>query len=140
MSNLSDHLTTDEFKCHCCGKLPPMFRVDGEILTCYQDLFSVFENIRLAWGKPLIVTSGYRCPAHNKAVGGEPLSAHVFGLALDLKVGRFDEARELAECAKGTGLGMRLGYKKYTTPTFHVDVAFHVYPRPSEFFIPEVEW
>ena len=30
------------------------------------------------------VTSGLRCPAHNKAVGGEPNSSHLRGTALDI--------------------------------------------------------
>ena len=41
--------------------------------------------LRLAIGKPLIVSSGFRCPALNKAVGGVANSAHQFGLALDLQ-------------------------------------------------------
>lgn len=32
----------------------------------------------------LPVSSGYRCPAYNKKIGGEPDSAHVEGLAADI--------------------------------------------------------
>lgn len=32
----------------------------------------------------LTVTSGYRCSAHNKAVGGATDSAHMYGRAVDI--------------------------------------------------------
>lgn len=44
------------------------------------------EEVRskAAGNKPIIVTSGYRCPELNKAVGGAANSAHVLGLAADI--------------------------------------------------------
>jgi putative chitinase len=44
------------------------------------------EQIRAAVGKPLRVTSGYRNPRVNAAVGGVRDSAHALGLAADLDV------------------------------------------------------
>jgi uncharacterized protein YcbK (DUF882 family) len=35
-------------------------------------------------GFPLTINSGYRCEEHNKAIGGEPNSAHTRGLAADI--------------------------------------------------------
>ncbi len=35
-------------------------------------------------GVPFVITSGYRCPKHNKAVGGKPTSSHLKGLAVDI--------------------------------------------------------
>ena len=49
-----------------------------ELVDCLLD------PLREAWGSPLIVTSGYRCPALNKAVGGSETSAHTAGWAADL--------------------------------------------------------
>lgn len=47
-----------------------------------QNLIALIENVldplREAYGKPIIVTSGYRCPALNKAVGGASNSQHCF--------------------------------------------------------------
>ncbi|WP_157667923.1 D-Ala-D-Ala carboxypeptidase family metallohydrolase [Desulfotomaculum nigrificans] len=34
----------------------------------------------------MIVDSGYRCPAHNWAVGSVPNSYHVRGMAADIRV------------------------------------------------------
>lgn len=45
---------------------------------------SVLDPIREAWKQPLIVTSGYRSPKLNVAVGGVPTSAHMEGCAVDI--------------------------------------------------------
>lgn len=44
------------------------------------------EMVRLILGKPVIITSGYRSPAVNRAVNGTPTSAHPMGYAADFKV------------------------------------------------------
>lgn len=44
----------------------------------------VLDPIREAWGQPLIVTSGFRSPQLNVAVGGVPTSAHLEGCAVDI--------------------------------------------------------
>lgn len=36
-------------------------------------------------GAPFSLTSAYRCPKHNKAVGGVPTSAHTRGYAVDIR-------------------------------------------------------
>lgn len=41
------------------------------------------EQVRAVLGVPLRVTSGYRSPADNLAVGGAPSSDHPYGLAVD---------------------------------------------------------
>lgn len=55
---------------------------------------NVLDPLRQAWGKPLTVTSGYRCPALNKAVGGSRTSQHMTGQAADISTGNIvDNAR-----------------------------------------------
>ena len=44
-----------------------------------------FDEIREKDGKPIIITSGYRCQELNKKVGGKSNSFHLKGLAADLK-------------------------------------------------------
>ncbi len=46
----------------------------------------VLDPLRRHLGRPIKVTSGYRCPAVNRKVGGSPQSRHVQGCAADLKV------------------------------------------------------
>lgn len=45
----------------------------------------VLQPIRDAWGGPIHVTSGYRCPRLNAAVGGVKNSQHVLGQAADIR-------------------------------------------------------
>lgn len=45
----------------------------------------LLDPIREAWGSAINVTSGYRCPALNSAVGGVKTSAHKYGWAADLQ-------------------------------------------------------
>ena len=49
-------------------------------------LAGVLEQTRTLVGKPVLVTSGYRSPPVNRAVGGVPNSAHALGFAADIRV------------------------------------------------------
>jgi uncharacterized protein YcbK (DUF882 family) len=73
------------------------------------------ETVRaLAGGHPLRIVSGYRCPPHNKAVGGAKDSQHMYGAAADIPAGRVTPAQ--ATRAGFTGLGIQAGW------VVHVDV------------------
>jgi zinc D-Ala-D-Ala carboxypeptidase len=54
-----------------------------EVLARLENLCVYLEKIRGAFG-PMRVTSGYRCPALNVAIGGVVDSAHTFGCAADI--------------------------------------------------------
>ena len=45
---------------------------------------NVLDPLRTSYGKPIIVTSGYRCPKLNQAVGGSKTSQHSKGMAADI--------------------------------------------------------
>lgn len=45
----------------------------------------VLDPLRVAWGQPIAVTSGFRSPALNAKVGGVPNSAHMVGCAVDIR-------------------------------------------------------
>lgn len=44
----------------------------------------LLDPLRDAWGGPLTVSSGYRCPDLNRVLGGSETSAHTAGWAADL--------------------------------------------------------
>ena len=44
---------------------------------------NVLQPLRDAWGGPLFINSGYRCPELNEAVGGVETSQHCKGQAAD---------------------------------------------------------
>lgn len=57
-----------------------------EVVTHLAELTEkILDPLREVWGSAIIVTSGYRCPALNKAVGGVSRSVHQLGWAADLK-------------------------------------------------------
>lgn len=57
-----------------------------EHLANLRRLAGVLEQVRALVGRAVIVTSGYRAPAVNRAVGGVPNSAHALGHAADIRV------------------------------------------------------
>lgn len=74
--NLSVNFKVRELVCHCCG---------AEGIT--DDLVFHLQMVHdlLPLHRVMIINSGYRCPGHNKAVGGSVDSAHTKGLAADIK-------------------------------------------------------
>lgn len=56
-----------------------------EIIDNINYTMERLDEIREKYGKPIIITSGYRCQELNKKVGGKPNSFHLKGLAADLK-------------------------------------------------------
>ena len=58
---------------------------DERILDNIYNVLSNLDNIREVYGKPIIITSGYRCPQLNAKVGGKSNSQHLKGEAADLK-------------------------------------------------------
>ena len=51
-----------------------------------SDLVNVLQKIRAHFGKAVTITSAYRTPTKNKAVGGTTYSQHLYGRAADIKV------------------------------------------------------
>ena len=71
-----------EFKCPC-GKC------NGYGNGIATTLVETLQELRNKYGK-LQITSGYRCPAHNKAVGGSTNSKHTKGQAADFYLDGFN--------------------------------------------------
>lgn len=69
------NFSEDELKCSHCGKL----EMDVEFMDHIQEL-------RTWYGKPMIVTSAYRCPDHPIEKAKETPGEHAQGLAIDIHV------------------------------------------------------
>lgn len=77
-ASLSKDLKVREFSCHgsgCCSTV----MIDEQLVEYVQ-------KIRDHFGKPITITSGYRCPTHNRNVGGATGSRHAKGQAADIVV------------------------------------------------------
>ncbi|MCR4817367.1 MAG: hypothetical protein K5841_00235 [Fretibacterium sp.] len=74
----------EEFQCRCCGQGQP-----AQSLVLWLDLF------RAAWGGPVRINSGFRCPAHNAEAGGAKQSRHLPGCAADIAPLPGDMARRM---------------------------------------------
>jgi uncharacterized protein YcbK (DUF882 family) len=105
MGDLNQYFSRSEFACSCgCG----YDTVDAMLLEALRELRRHFK-------KPIRVTSGCRCKAHNEAVGGSERSQHTLGRAADIQVVDVSPAdvQDLAE-----SLGLSVG--RYETFT-HID-------------------
>ena len=61
---------------------------------------AVLDPLREWYSKPIIVNSGYRCEALNKAIGGAKSSQHMLGEAADITVGSKEENEKLFDYIK----------------------------------------
>ena len=76
-------------------------------LIINTDAMDDLQSLRDMLGKPLIITSAYRSPEHNKRVGGAKRSKHLEGIAFDVRMDNHDpHTFEAAARAAGfTGFG-----------------------------------
>ena len=107
--NLSTNFKVKEFA--CTDGSDPIF-IDS-------DLVNVLQKIRAHFGKAVTITSAYRTPGRNKAVGGETYSQHLYGKAADIKVNGVTP-KKVAAYAE-TLLKNKGGIGIYSTFT-HIDV------------------
>lgn len=106
---LSANFKVKEFA--CTDGSDPIF-IDSELVN-------VLQQIRTHFGKAVTITSAYRTPGRNKAVGGETYSQHLYGKAADIKVKGVTPQKVAAYAEKL--LPAKGGIGTYSTFT-HVDV------------------
>lgn len=116
MPRLSPHFDSSEFACPHCKK----HIVDPRLVAALEDL-------RMIAG-PLTINSGYRCEAHNKAIGGEKNSKHTQGIAVDVACPKhvslrafYDLARSIPAFDDG-GIGVYPAGRGQNSNFLHLDV------------------
>ena len=82
-TRLSEHFTLAE----CCNwkKYPANQPTVQQMVNMTYGCLMLLEPARKAIGCPIIVTSGFRCEAVNRLVGGVRNSQHLQGCAADIR-------------------------------------------------------
>lgn len=93
-------------------------RCGADLVLVHPALVCALAQLRRHFGRPVVVTSGYRTPAHNACVGGKSRSRHLYGMAADVQVPGVPPADVAAYCDGVLGVG---GLGRYRTFT-HLDV------------------
>lgn len=111
---LSAHFDLDEFLAPGDPNRPSI-----TALANLRQLAAVLEIIRARADRPIKITSGYRSPSYNRAVGGAASSMHTTGMAADIEAP--DDMLQLAALASliqeigGIGIYPNRGF-------IHVDI------------------
>lgn len=128
---VTEHFTASELACKGSG-----------VLKFHDDFLYHLEDLRIAWGKPLIPNSCCRSPEHNKAVGGKEGSLHLTEnpkhpttgtMAIDINTASMEglEAGELHNLARdlgwSTGNGLKQGF-------LHLDRRIDIGMPRTDFF------
>lgn len=93
-----------------------------EIVDNLNRLADYLDGIREKLGKPISVSSGYRCPMLNKAVGGVVSSQHQKGLAADLVCTDMDSLEKILRKTGGFDQLIKEHRKGSKNFWFHVSV------------------
>ena len=117
---MTGHFSDKELVCRCgCGK--QYMRIG---------FMSLVESLRMAYDKPMIVTSGYRCSKHNSDVSTTGRHGpHTTGQAIDVAVSGRNAHRLLS-------LGLQFGFtgigikQNGDNRLIHLDNLMIDYPRP----------
>ncbi len=98
---LTSHFRVGEFCCKC-GKTHET-KLDNELVEKLEELFTFLDCSKI------IVNSGYRCPDHDRTVGGSGGGMHTKGQAADIvcydKEGRIYPAGVVCCAAQEIGFG-----------------------------------
>jgi len=97
---LTTNFSGKEMSCPCCGAV-----------DMNDSFMRLLQLVRLEFGQPMTVNSGYRCVRHNHGVGGSSTSSHLTGLAADIGVANSSDRFKLVEAAQKVGI-KRIGVAK----------------------------
>lgn len=101
--NLSENFTLKELTdSNTAVKLGIDNTPPGDVVPKLQALaVNVLQPLRNWYGKPICISSGYRCPRLNIAVGGSKTSQHLRGEAADIDIkGDLTAGRKMFEYIK----------------------------------------
>ena len=83
-TQITQHFKASEFQCKC-GKGHD-FQLDDELVENLEQFFTVVPELFGVKVKCINVSSGFRCVAHDKSVGGNGTGQHTLGRAADYTI------------------------------------------------------
>lgn len=102
MKNISPHITYEEATRSQTAIRHKIDNTPDEDTLNRMEIVAkaCFEPIREWYGRPLRVSSFYRCEELNKKIGGSKTSQHVKGEAIDIDTGSREENEKIFNWAK----------------------------------------
>ena len=77
---MTKNFTIKEFYCRCGCTMPL------NVINNIEKLAEELQVLREVVDSPIKINSAYRCPSHNKSVGGAKSSQHLLGKASDIVI------------------------------------------------------
>lgn len=91
---MSNYFTYEEFD-------SPDIQGSGQLIS--KNLLNKLNQAREEFGKPIVITSGYRTLRHNLEVGGKQNSSHLHGLAADISCNNSSDRFKLVQILLNVG-------------------------------------
>lgn len=106
--------------------MPPKWThfTETEVQGLNEEFVAKLDQARHIAGIPFVITSGFRSPEKNQSVvGAVPDSAHLKGLAVDLRVSSSREVALILDAAKVVGINRRGVYvdQRFNPVHVHLD-------------------
>ena len=106
MTQLSTHFTLEEMIASQEGARRGLDNTaPADVLEHLRDMCAKLEEVRALLGRPIMISSGYRSPQINAAVGGSATSAHMYGYAADFICPSFGPPLAVCQAIEESGLG-----------------------------------
>ena len=127
--NLSPHFTLDELT-HTDHRELDNSPTQDEISNL-QRLANFLEEVKtVLGGKPVMISSGFRCKALNDAVGSKDTSQHRIGCAADIRVPSMTPD-EVVKAVISAGIGYDQVIREFDRWT-HISVPSHPEDKPRQ--------
>lgn len=143
---LSEHFKLSEFTNsptasarHIDNTLSESNPQQAEIIANLRSLCeNVLEPLRQWYGKPIDISSGYRCPTLNRAAGGVATSQHMKGEAADLHLPSIAIGRQWIEHLLEYGLFDQLIWEHDKSGHYWIHVSFKRNGRNRQTYLPNL--
>jgi len=125
--NISHHFTLEELTASQTATrlgFKEQFEPSNVVVNNLTTLCRTLEKVREIWGGPLHISSGYRCPRLNKAIGGSATSSHMEGEAADIDLGSREKNQQLYQKILDVGIEFDQLINEYNFSWVHISFRY----------------